>query len=96
MVRVAGPFTVESLSPHRVLPVGEDPYREELLAAREEDVDGRVKPHDDHGQVITDFAQVVYDNLKVAGVQNTKKGETLKFEWLKPFPDRQSLEPSLA
>ena len=33
VVRVAGPFTVESLSPHRVLPMGEDPYLEELLAA---------------------------------------------------------------
>jgi adenine-specific DNA-methyltransferase len=33
VVRVAGPFTVESLSPHRVLPMGEDPFLEELLAA---------------------------------------------------------------
>jgi adenine-specific DNA-methyltransferase len=104
VVRVAGPFTVESLSPHRVLPMGEDPYLEELLAAGEgpssvsataakEDVDGRVKPgHDEKGgQVISDFAQVVYENLKAAGVQNTKKGETLKFEWLKPFASRSGL-----
>jgi adenine-specific DNA-methyltransferase len=41
--------------------------------------------------VETDFAQVVYENLKVAGVQNTKKGETLKFEWLKPFASRSGL-----
>jgi len=96
VVRVSGPFTVESLSPHRVLPMGEDPYLEELLAAKEEGVDGRVNPriksgdgHDEKGgQVITDFAQVVYENLKAAGVQNTKKGETLKFEWLKPFASR--------
>jgi adenine-specific DNA-methyltransferase len=104
VVRVAGPFTVESLSPHRVLPMGEDPYLEELLAAGEEpstvspaaakeDVDDRVKPgHDEKGgQVITDFAQVVYENLKAAGVQNTKKGETLRFEWLKPFASRSGL-----
>jgi adenine-specific DNA-methyltransferase len=104
VVRVAGPFTVESLSPHRVLPMGEDPYLEELLAAGEdpsavmaaatkEDVDGQVKPgHDEKGgTVITDFAQVVYENLKAAGVQNTKKGETLKFEWLKPFASRSGL-----
>jgi adenine-specific DNA-methyltransferase len=104
VVRVAGPFTVESLSPHRVLPMGEDPYLAELLAAGEdpsalmpgstkEDVDGRVKPgHDEKGgQVITDFVQVVYENLKAAGVQNTKKGETLKFEWLKPFASRSGL-----
>ena len=104
VVRVTGPFTVESLSPHRVLPMGEDPYLEELLGAGEDatdlipgasrkDVDGRNKPgHDDvGGEVITDFAQVVYENLKAAGVQNTKKGETLKFEWLKPFASRSGL-----
>jgi adenine-specific DNA-methyltransferase len=104
VVRVAGPFTVESLSPHRVLPMGEDPYLEELLAAggdpsaiipgaAKKDVDGRVEPgHDEKGgPVITDFAQVVYENLKAAGVQNTKKGETLKFEWLKPFASRSGL-----
>jgi adenine-specific DNA-methyltransferase len=93
VVRVAGPFTVESLSPHRVLPMGEDPYLEELLAAKAEDVNGGVKPgHDEKGgPVITDFAQVVYENLKAAGVQNTKKGETLKFEWLKPFASRSGL-----
>jgi adenine-specific DNA-methyltransferase len=93
VVRVAGPFTVESLSPHRVLPMGEDPYLEELLAAKGEDAAGRVKSdHDEKGgMVITDFAQVVYENLKAAGVQNTKKGETLKFEWLKPFASRSGL-----
>ncbi len=42
---------------------------------------------------ITDFAQVVYENLKAAGVQNTKKGETLKFEWLRPFASRIGLDP---
>jgi adenine-specific DNA-methyltransferase len=113
VVRVAGPFTVESLSPHRVLPLGEDPYLAEILAsddssavmpglgpgihdlnrAGEKDVDGRDKPgHDEKGgPVITDFTQVVYENLKTAGVQNTKKGETLKFEWLRPFASRSGL-----
>jgi adenine-specific DNA-methyltransferase len=116
VVRVAGPFTVESLSPHRVLPMGEDPYLEEILAAdgadpnippsspgrrvaprpggpsSDERMDARVKPgHDAGGIVTTDFAQVVYENLKTAGVQNTKKGEALKFEWLKPFASRSGL-----
>ena len=92
VVRVAGPFTVESLSPHRVLPLGEDPYLAELLAA-DEDLGGDVKPaRDEPASVVhTDFAQVVYENLKTAGVQNTKKGETLKFEWLKPFASRSGL-----
>ncbi|MGB7102643.1 MAG: hypothetical protein WBD95_28265 [Xanthobacteraceae bacterium] len=56
-------------------------------------MDGRNKSgHDEKsGEVITDFAQVVYENLKAAGVQNTKKGETLKFEWLKPFASRSGM-----
>jgi adenine-specific DNA-methyltransferase len=90
VVRVAGPFTVESLSPHRVLPMGEDPYLEELLAADNDELPPSVtalrhRPpqglnaeagaRGDKGAVITDFAQVVFENLKTAGVQNTKKGE---------------------
>lgn len=113
VVRVAGPFTVESLSPHRVLPMGEDPYFEELLAAdgadpsilpssrggrgapsrgdpsSEERMGARVKPgHDSGGMVTTDFAQVVYESLKTAGVQNTKKGERLMLENLRPFASK--------
>jgi len=106
VVRVAGPFTVESLSPHRVLPMGEDPYLEELLGAEGEGdlpaaLSGKTKETQTvkhggigaraSGIVTTDFAQVVYDNLKAAGVQNTKKGETVKFEWLRPFASRSGL-----
>ena len=79
VVRVAGPFTVESLSPHRVLPMGEDPYLEELLAAARRRGGGPgstgARPRRRRGRNTTDFAQVVYENLKTAGVQNTKKGE---------------------
>jgi adenine-specific DNA-methyltransferase len=100
VVRVAGPFTVESLSPHRVLPMGDDPYLEELLAA-EGDADGPKAASlarngaGDSGTrpapVITDFAQVVYENLKTSGVQNTKKGERLMLENLRPFASRTGL-----
>jgi hypothetical protein len=38
--------------------------------------------------VTTDFAQVVYENLKTEGVQNTKKGERLMLENLRPFASR--------
>jgi adenine-specific DNA-methyltransferase len=96
VVRVAGPFTVESLSPHRVLPLEEDPN---LLAAPAGDGDegpeecpGDRGPHGPptrSGEGQTDFAQVVYENLKAAGVQNSKKGEAIKFEWLKPFASRK-------
>jgi adenine-specific DNA-methyltransferase len=100
VVRVTGPFTVESLSPHRMLPMGEDPYLEELLAAegdegvptgpsiaRKGSAGAAARPE----PVITDFAQVVYENLKTAGVQNTKKGERLMLENLKPFASRTGL-----
>jgi adenine-specific DNA-methyltransferase len=100
VVRVAGPFTVESLSPHRVLPMGEDPYLEELLAAGEAPTPaafgGRPSPAggggmEASGPVTTDFAQVVYENLKVSGVQNTKKGERLMLENLRPFASKSGL-----
>ncbi len=90
-VRVAGPFTVESLSPHRVLPLEGSPT---LLAAPAEDGEEEgahaTPPRaGEGGTEQTDFAQVVYENLKAAGVQNSKKGEAIKFEWLKPFASRK-------
>jgi adenine-specific DNA-methyltransferase len=69
-IRVAGPFTVESLSPHRVLAAEEE--RPATEAA---------------GQAATaqGFVQMIIDNLKAAGVQNTIKKERLKFDRLEPF-----------
>jgi adenine-specific DNA-methyltransferase len=110
IVRVAGPFTVESLSPHRVLPLGEDPYLAEILEAEGEGetshpsaspapspAEGRPegRPSGDGlaGEGNSDFAQVVYDNLLASGVQNTKKGEAIKFEWLKPRVSKSGLVP---
>lgn len=84
VVRVSGPFTVESLSPHRVLPLEEDPVL--LDALRGDDEDAAVASA---GAEQTDFAQVVLEQLKSAGVQNTKKGEAIKFDWLKPFASKR-------
>jgi adenine-specific DNA-methyltransferase len=85
-VRVTGPFTVESLSPHRVLPAGEDDAA--LLAAMEEETGEPTPPR--HKLRIpdsqTDFATVVLENLRAAGVQNTRKNERLTFVTLKPWP----------
>jgi adenine-specific DNA-methyltransferase len=90
VVRVAGPFTVESLSPHRVLPLEEDPVLLAALADGEErEQNGESQHQPSTGEPQTDFAQVVYENLKAAGVQNSKKGEAIKFEWLKPFASRK-------
>ncbi|MGI9306972.1 MAG: site-specific DNA-methyltransferase [Gammaproteobacteria bacterium] len=68
-VRVAGPFTVESLSPHRVLPVSADDGE---IAAR---------PNSETKNE-TRFLDVVLENLKKSGVQNTKKKERLEFSSL--------------
>ena len=68
-IRVTGPFTVESLSPHRVLtPEEETPTRS---YATEGSGDG--------------FVHLILENLKKAGVQNTVKNERLKFGRLEPF-----------
>jgi len=83
VVRVSGPFTVESLSPHRVLPLGEDPFLMEAMAEGREDATPMAEAEQ------TDFAQVVFENLKAAGVQNTKKGETIRFEQLRAFPSKR-------
>ncbi|MGD9891607.1 MAG: site-specific DNA-methyltransferase, partial [Dehalococcoidia bacterium] len=69
-IRVTGPFTVESLSPHRVLPVDDDRPRSEQAAQR----DGAA------GQ----FEAMILDNLRKAGVQNTVKNERLTFDRLEP------------
>lgn len=79
--RVAGPFTVESLSPHRVIPVGEDdPYLADSLPA---DRDVLVRFQDKNQ---TEFDRLVVEHLKKAGVRNTKKEEDIQFESLDPRP----------
>ncbi len=71
IVRVSGPFTVESLSPHRVL-------------AADEDMDGVVS--NGEAQRAHDFAHMIIENLRAAGVQNTRQDERLRFDRLEPYP----------
>ena len=86
-VRVTGPFTVESLSPHRVLPADEEDQAvmEALAQEAGEPVPERrpLRTRPDSGD---DFVTAVLDNLQKAGVQNTKKGERLTFATLRPWP----------
>ncbi|MBE9570503.1 MAG: site-specific DNA-methyltransferase, partial [Proteobacteria bacterium] len=70
-IRVAGPFTVESLSPHRVLSTDE-----EIPASEKE---GRESIGT--GQ----FETMILENLKKAGVQNTIKNERLHFDRLETY-----------
>jgi adenine-specific DNA-methyltransferase len=74
-IRVAGPFTVESLSPHRVLAVDEN---EELIEASDHsDSDTR----DAHN-----FVQIILDNLKISGVQQAHKDDKISFTSIGPWP----------
>jgi adenine-specific DNA-methyltransferase len=73
-VRVAGPFTVESLSPHRAVSFDRQRPASEEQAEREATGAG--------------FEQTVLDNLLKAGVQNGRTAERLKFERLAPFPGK--------
>ena len=70
-VRVAGPFTVESISPHRVLTVDEN---DEFIEDVEETKTGY------------DFAQVILENLKTAGVQQAHKEDGIAFTYTTPWP----------
>ncbi|MDM7955354.1 site-specific DNA-methyltransferase [Blastomonas sp.] len=79
-VRVAGPFTVESLSPHRVLPASEEELIEEIDAA-----EGR-RVKDDDALASNDFAAIVIDYLKAEGVKQQDKGDRITFESLLPWP----------
>ena len=74
-VRVAGPFTVESLSPHRVLGVNED---DELIDQIAEGKAGYAP-----GQ---SFEQMILENLKTAGVQQAHKDDKINFFSLTPWP----------
>jgi len=74
-VRVAGPFTVESLSPHRVLAVGPD---DELL-----DPLDNVRAS---GGTDQSFPQMILENLKRAGVQQAHKDDKITFTALAPWP----------
>ncbi len=67
-IRVSGPFTVESLSPDRIVSTDEERPASELVGQKHP---GRA-----------DFAMMILDNLRKAGVQNTFKNERLKFDRL--------------
>ncbi len=73
-VRVAGPFTVESISPHRVLGVDENG---DVIA---ESANG-------YGTEF-DFARVMLDNLETSGVQQAHREDRIEFTSLNPWPGR--------
>ena len=74
-VRVAGPFTVESISPHRVLDVDEnDELVDNVAEAR-------------LGYWVTqDFASVILEHLRTSGVQQAHKEDRIAFSSITPWP----------
>jgi adenine-specific DNA-methyltransferase len=74
-VRVAGPFTVESLSPHRMLGVDEN---DELIDP--------LKAGPACEGVGTSFERMILENLKVAGVQQAHKEDRVRFTALTGWP----------
>lgn len=70
-IRVSGPFTVESLSPHRI--ASSDSELPETETSAKTDA------------TASSFINDILSTLKVAGVSNTVKGEQMKFDTLEPY-----------
>ena len=76
-LRVTGPFTVESLSPHRTISV-----QEKKRLAETPNQEGWTVKMMGAGQ----FGNIIIENLKKAGVQNTYRQDRLRFDRLEAHP----------
>ena len=76
-VRVAGPFTVDSISPHRVLGVDENG----------DVIDGVAETGNGYSTGY-DFGEIILDNLRRSGVQQAHKEDRINFTSLMPWPGR--------
>ena len=74
-IRVAGPFTVESLAPHRMLAVDEN---DELFSALADQKLG-------YGEA-ANFTDMILENLRTAGVQQAHREDRIEFTALTPWP----------
>jgi len=72
-VRVAGPFTVESLLPHRVLAVDEN----------DDLIEPSSKPAGNGEQ---DFVAMILENLETAGIQQAHKEDKINLSGITPWP----------
>lgn len=79
-VRVAGPFTVESLSPHRVVTSRDDTLAGDLAAA-----EGTMQPAPKNVPD-QDFGRMVLDHLRSAGVHSQERRDTIHFHSVEPWP----------
>ena len=76
-VRVAGPFTVESISPHRVLGVDENG----------DVIDGIAEARNGYSTGY-DFGQIILETLRRSGVQQAHREDRITFTSLTPWPGR--------
>ena len=76
-IRVAGPFTVESLAPHRMLAVDEN---DELFSGLADQKLG-------YGEA-PNFTDMILENLRTAGVQQAHREDRIVFTALTPWPGR--------
>ncbi len=88
-VRVAGPFTVDSLSPHRVLVVDEndDLVQQGTYGSGENFVAEKGSGYDPQADA-ADFAAIILENLKLAGVQQAHKEDRIRFTALTGWPGK--------
>lgn len=82
-VRVAGPFTVESLSPHKVIAVDDDG---EFLTNAVSADSFRTSPKHRNDEI--DFGQVIIEHLRTSGIQQAHKEDRIKFTSINPFPGK--------
>lgn len=76
-VRVAGPFTVESVSPHRMLAINE---HDEFIDVQPSGTADQRAPQD--------FATMILENLRISGVQQAYKEDRISFTSVVPWPGR--------
>lgn len=69
-VRVSGPFTVESLSPHRSLRLDES---------------DELREYSPEGDAEAGFEETILANLRRAGIQNGRRAERIEFEALERY-----------
>ena len=80
-VRVAGPFTVDSLSPHRVLGVDENGELIDHVADPKDPSLAKLGYGDKQ-----DFAGMILEHLKTSSVQQAHKEDRISFSAIKPWP----------
>ena len=79
-IRVAGPFTVESLSPHRVVPSSEvDHVADSSVGARPYKLRKGTEQ-------LNDFTTMILEHLKTSGVQQAKKADRISFTAISGWP----------